>query len=438
VDLHIQMHHSGNWHNAARVELADAQLGIAGASLTEYETNYVFGDWNTAGLASSKPVIDGHALSVALPVGLDPHRGTRWPAFLVDMMPQGHVRRRIAEELKASPDDPKIDIALLLRGAGNSIGNLRIREAWEQEQERASGEEFIGLTIDDILDASDRFVEVADKCALIATGSSGVQGEWPKLLMTRRSDGLWHPDSLVPDDDAQEHILLKMVRGKKPIDLTILSSEAPYLEVARAFGLRVGKPLHYRRGPLVVPRFDRIVTSRGVVRLGQESVLSGLGRAEYGLVIPHEACLELIRGVTWDPATETIEYVLRDLLNLAMGDPDNHGRNTALQKFPDGTIKLSPLYDFAPMRLDETTIARSTKWRVMEGRDFHPDWAKIAEVATAKVMDPDKLKAILRKKAPFIRDLPAIARKHGVAEDVVERALAHHTEIADSLEQIGK
>jgi len=438
VDLHIQLHHSGRWHNAARVELADPNLGIAGASLTGYETDYVFGDWNTAGLASAERVIDGHALSIALPVGLDRHRGTRWPGFLVDMMPQGHVRRRIAEELEASPDDPRIDITLLLRGAGNSIGNLRVREAWEQEQERAAGEEFIGLTMDDILDASDRFVEAAEKYALIATGSSGVQGEWPKLLMTRRNDSLWHPDSLVPDDDAQEHVLVKMVRGNKPVDLTILSSEVPYLEVARAFGLRVGKPLRYRRGQLVIPRFDRIATNRSVVRLGQESLISSLGRAEYSPIIAHEACLKLIQSVTAAPAAETVEYVLRDLLNLAMGNPDNHGRNTALQKFHDGTIKLSPLYDFAPMRIDEAAIARSTKWRVMEGRDFHPDWAKVAQVAAGKVMDVNKLKDILRQKAPFIRDLPAIARKHGVAEDVIERALVRCDEIADSLEQIGK
>jgi serine/threonine-protein kinase HipA len=438
VDLNIQIHHSGSWHSAARVEIQNPELGVGGRALTAYELEYVLGDWNTEGLAAEKPAIDAHALSVALPLGLDPHRTDKWPAFLVDLMPQGQVRRRIAEELRAAPDDSRIDIPLLLRGAGNSIGNLRVYEAWQQEQQRAAGEIFIGLTMDDILNSADRFVEAAEKYALIATGSSGVQGEWPKLLMTRRGDDLWYPDSLVPDDDTKEHVLIKMVRGNKEVDLTILASEAPYLEVARAFGLRVGQPLRYRGGKLVIPRFDRVVTNKGLLRLGQESLASALGRAEFSPILTHEACLELIQHVTNDPATETIEYLLRDLLNLAMGNPDNHGRNTALQKFHDGTIKLSPLYDFAPMRLDEGAIARSTKWRVMEGRDFHPDWGKVAEAAAGDAIDPAKLKSILASKAPFIRDLPAIALKHGVAERVIAKALGRHEEIADSLAGLGK
>ena len=53
-------------------------------------------------------------------------------------------------------------------------------------------------------------------------------------------------------------------------------------------------------------------------------------------------------------------------------------------------------------------------------------------------MHADELKDILRQKAPLIRDLPAIARENGVAEDVIDRALVRHNEIADSLEYIGK
>lgn len=109
----------------------------------------------------------------------------------------------------------------------------------------------------------------------------------------------------------------------------------------------------------------------------------------------------------------------------------------ALQKFEDGTITLSPLYDFAPMQLDEATIARSTKWRIMEGRDFDPDWAKVAEVAAGTVIDLEKLRRILAQKAPFVRDLPKIAKSYGVPEDVIERALSRHNEVAHSLEVLG-
>lgn len=48
----------------------------------------------------------------------------------------------------------------------------------------------------------------------------------------------------------------------------------------------------------------------------------------------------------------------RDIANLALGNPDNHGRNK-LRKHQDGTIRLAPLFDFAPMRLAKEGIVRS-------------------------------------------------------------------------------
>jgi serine/threonine-protein kinase HipA len=198
VDLRIQIHYGGVWHDTARVDIADPALGISGPSLTSYELAYVLDDWNIAGLAVGANAIDAHAVSIALPVSLDPYRAPRWPAFLVDLLPQGHARRRIAESLKASPDESRIDLPLLISGAGSPVGNIRVYEAWQAEQERTREEMLQGLTMGDILGTSDRFHETAEKCALVATGSAGVQGEWPKLLLTRSANGLWYPDPSFP------------------------------------------------------------------------------------------------------------------------------------------------------------------------------------------------------------------------------------------------
>ncbi|WP_425962188.1 hypothetical protein [Rhizobium nepotum] len=43
-------------------------------------------------------------------------------------------------------------------------------------------------------------MEVADRFAMLASGSSGLQGEWPKVSMTQAADGLYYPDSFVTDD----------------------------------------------------------------------------------------------------------------------------------------------------------------------------------------------------------------------------------------------
>ena len=377
MDLRIQIHNGGVWHDAARVDIANPPIGVSGPSLTSYELDYVFGDWNIAGLAAGTHAIDSHAISIALPVCLDPHRAPRWPAFLVDLLPQGHARRRIADSMKASPDESRIDLPLLISGAGNSIGNIRVYEAWEVEQQRTRDVRLPGLTTSDLLGTSDRFLEAAEKCALVATGSTGVQGEWPKLLLTRLANGLWYPDSIVSDDDAKEHVLVKMVRGNKEVDAKILAAEAAYLEVASRIrpeswqGSDLRRP-KARRSPVRSCSDDQRPTAAGP---GEPYLCLGTRRIRP--IMTHEDCLALIQRVATDPARETIEYLLCDVLNLAMGNSDNHGRNTALHKFEDGTIALSPLYDFAPMLLDEATIARSTKWQIMKGHDFHPDWAKV-------------------------------------------------------------
>ena len=112
----------------------------------------------------------------------------------------------------------------------------------------------------------------------------------------------------------------------------------------------------------MIPRFNRRVENGHVIRTGQESLVSAAGIASVGHRGSHEAWLDSIKSVCTDPAEEVVEYVPRDVLNLAMGNPDNHGRDTALRKITDGSIRLTPLFDFCPMRLDPTGVLHSTIW----------------------------------------------------------------------------
>lgn len=435
--LTIQAHHGGCWHDAATLEIADPKLGIASTCTMDYETDY-FVENGSIEMAEGREVRDWRALSVTTPVDLEFRRFDSWPAFLLDLLPQGHARRRLTAELGfKNPDDPAVELPLLLRGGGCPIGNLRIKEAWEAEQERVATEvarsgQCPGVTADDIKTLSDTFRWVADRFGLVASGSSGVQGEWPKILMTRKAtDGLWYPDSIVPDTEAGQHVIVKLSRGKYREDTVILASEAPYLEVARRFGLRIGRPLAYSPNVLMVPRFDRVVEGGRVIRLGQESLVSALGVTEFGYRGSHEAYLDVIKRETDDPKTEIVEYVLRDLLNFAMGNPDNHGRNTALQKLADGTVALTPVFDFAPMRLDPSAIARSTRWACMGSTDMQPDWAAICDVAAGDAMDADELRREVGERLDILLGLPDIAREAGVPEEAVMVACRYHADMAD-------
>ncbi len=159
-------------------------------------------------------------------------------------------------------------------------------------------------------------------------------------------------------------------------------------------------------------------------------MVSAAGVAAFAHQAAHEDYLAVIKTVCDDPAAEVTEYVLRDVLNLALGNPDNHGRNTALQKAPDGSVRLTPVYDFCPMRLNPTGIARSTTWRGMRSvngpsRDLTPDWQEVCRVAAAGVMAAEDLMATLAGRADDLRRMPQRARYVGIADAVIERAMAH-------------
>nr|WP_245500638.1 HipA domain-containing protein [Rhizobium sp. BK251] len=279
-------------------------------------------------------------------------------------------------------------------------------------------------------------MEVADRFGMLASGSSGLQGEWPKVSMTQANDGLYYPDSFVTDDEAVRHVIVKLVRSNEPVDRLILEGEALYSRIAQEIGLNVSEPSIYAEGVLIIPRFDRKKREGGgTVRLGQESLVSAIGVADFGHVGTHEAYIDVLRQYSGDPFADTFEYLKRDIANLALGNPDNHGRNSALSKHPDGKIRLSPLFDFAPMRLAKEGIVRSTRWAMMRdgGLDHLPDWKRIC----AELMpNPDEQKALVSALYAFaghLRLAPDMAKDMGASSEILERAMGRCIEITDSV-----
>lgn len=422
MEITVQTHVDGEWRDAAVVSFNDPDRGISGPAVVSYETDY----W--ADLASvdmlTAPVTDRRSVSVRYPVDVEFKDSPSWPAWLLDMMPQGPARVRIAHEEGFRPDDPAVEIRLLMRSGGAPIGNLRIREAYEAECNRLSDIKCPPLSDSDLETGSERFLDVINRFSLAASGSSGVQGEWPKALLTRSAlDGFWYPDPFIPTGEGMEHVIVKLLKSSGDNDRLILAAEAPYLEIARAFGLQVGGPLKYHPGILIIPRFDRSV-EEGVVRLhGQESLTSALGISAFGIPRTHEEYLEVIREFSDGPAADSLEYLMRDVLNLACGNPDNHGRNTALSRPAGGGVRLSPLFDFAPMRLSDAGIARQSRWACLGSDDPRGDWGKVCEVVACEGLSRDDISRALLKSLPFLRGLRGVATDLGVSDQLIERAI---------------
>ena len=431
----LQTHFDGAWHHAATLELKDDAAGFQGASIVDYDLDYFVRVASTQ-FAAGKTVRDHRALSVRYPVDLENRYSRSWPPFLLDLLPQGHARRKLADHLGLAEGSRASDLPLLLRSATGGIGNIRIKEAAEAETERLRGVERRGVTEAEILDRSDRFMEVADRFGMLASGSSGLQGEWPKVSMTQANDGLYYPDSFVTDDEAVRHVIVKLVRSNEPVDLVILEGEALYSRIAQEIGLNVSEPSTYAEGVLIIPRFDRKKgEGEGTVRLGQESLVSAIGVADFGHVGTHEAYIDVICQYSADPFSDVVEYLKRDIANLALGNPDNHGRNSALSRHEDGTIRLSPLFDFAPMRLAKEGIVRSTRWAIMRdsGRDHLPDWNCICKEVMPDPTEQKALAAALCEFAEHLRQAPDMANDMGTSPEIFERAMGRCVEIADSV-----
>lgn len=284
-----------------------------------------------------------------------------WPTFLIDLLPQGFGRQELLRRLGIPVTaGASAEWKLLLAGAGNAIGNLRVRDAAEWLAMNSGGRR--GVPDDEVAQRADEFSEYLASHGLFVAGSFGVQGEWPKVLLTRADDGLLYLDHTLPEERAVEHFIVKFGRGTDPQLASILRHEAPYMDIAARLGLRVHAPLALRQRALFIPRFDRQAKDGRVTRLAQESVAILTGIPGFDTVPSHDqVCPSLLRHCG-DPQAEVLEYIKRDVANLALGNKDNHAHNTAIRRNFDGNIALTPLYDFAPTYLHPDGIARRIRW----------------------------------------------------------------------------
>ncbi len=416
----------GRWQDLASVTLfGPARRGWQTPTYTGYELDYAAGHLDRRDVA---------ALAWSYPVGLAPWQLNTWPAFLLDLLPQGHGRAELLRQL-GLPESTEAegDWTLLKAGAGNPIGHLRIKEARAWLDARST-QDLHGFTFDEVAERSEHFSEHLAQHGLFVAGSSGVQGEWPKILLTQGRDGLLYLDHALPDEAAAAHWIVKFGRGPNEALARILQAEAPYMLLARHLGLRVHGELQLRARALFIPRFDRSVTARGVMRHAQESLAALCDLPGFGVAPSHnDACARLAAAAT-NPQAELIEYLRRDIANVALGNKDNHARNTAIQR-KEGLVALTPVFDFAPMMLHPDGIARRMRW----ARDDNgsPRWASVVQQAAAAAgMAPDPVVDALRAMAEPMRELPGYALQIGIERAIVELQERTIAGIADQLEQL--
>jgi len=150
----------------------------------------------------------------------------------------------------------------------------------------------------------------------------------------------------------------------------------------------------------------------------------------------HNQICELLTQCCSHPKEEIFEYLKRDLANVALGNKDNHSRNTAIQRLNNGIIQLTPLYDFAPMWLHPDGIARTTRWE----KDDHggmPIWRSVIEQVAAKTgIEHYEIQSEFVKQLPLYQGLMAEMHRLQISEEILQNSQYRIENICQQIQEL--
>ncbi|MFC3114725.1 type II toxin-antitoxin system HipA family toxin [Cellvibrio fontiphilus] len=436
MKLTLQTYLGGQWRDAAQLTLTNPEQGHSGESLLGYHPQ--------AYALEHLGRDDTAACSLRLPVDLmQTYRAKPWFSFLDDIIPAGASRRYWVNHLGIGHLSPnQQDAQLLARGTIAPVGNLRIKEALPV---MPAGSQLAQLrfALADVVERQSDFLEYAQAMGAASGGATGAGGEAPKLLVRASLSNESLPQEIWIDtwqedtSNQDQHYLVKFPRGKRSQDdCDILRAEYHYYHELHSLGMdtidiAAMRLLEGEQYPsLWLPRFDVSFHTGQCERYGLESVYALLAKAPGSFLNHFSVLRDLVlilqqqyavqeMGKKFDQASFVCEWVKRDFLNVVYGNSDNHGRNTALIKRPQG-IWLSPIYDFAPMKADPEGVTRSTTWGSPYEEAGRFDWVAIAH-ALGDLVEPERVISELRQLAAQLGDLRERLAARGVPAQLLAK-----------------
>jgi len=384
------------------------------------------------------------SISAQIPLGWEPWREDRAPAFLYDLAPTAAAGRFLLRQIgHERPDGMDVELFLLARSTAAPIGNLRIKESLAGLRRRPA----LGFSRDQVIALDNRFLEYAHEQGAAFGGTASIGDQAPKLLLTQNPEGLLYPDALLDDASAARHWWVKFPRNPATQNAgDILRSEFHYYRALQQLGIDTlpAEGLALEEGPrpsLWMQRFDRRVTPAGVERPAVESIYSLAGLVGHGQGMRHTEVLGILAELWRSTGQESLipelvaDYLRRDLLNKILGNSSNHGHNISIIR-TEAAVQLAPIYDLAPMVMDDEGITRTIKWpgRMEVAGDV--DWRLVC-ASLKPLIDPEAALARLREDAEQLRALPDLLSASGLPDATLNHPRIHLRHLDRRLQEWG-
>lgn len=279
-------------------------------------------------------------ISQSLPITGKEYSQAACLPFFSGLLPDGELRRRIAEELHISETS---SLKLLHALGGECAGTLSLIPDEDVFSNAQNEEEYDEIPLNDLerkIIESERFPLMLPR-GKTRLSLAGAQDKIPLL----HKDGRWYK----PKASAPTSHILKPASSGFP---DIVHNEYAMMRLAAFLSLPVpevelvfmGKPV------LIVSRYDRYYDDNGILtRLHQEDCCQALG------IIPERKyqadggpgftdLTRLIRRACSIPLSDLEKLIDVALFNVAVGNCDAHGKNFSLL-YRNSKLSLAPFYD---------------------------------------------------------------------------------------------
>lgn len=348
-------------------------------------------EYAPAWLARAKPMTVAN-------IGFGPGRNdsAAVQAYFENLLPEGELRAYIAQQNQASTL-----FSMLLAVAGDTAGAFLILPEGEKPAppfyEATSWDAIAGLLGKNPAAA----VNIHGSDARIS-----LAGAQDKVSLAVFDDGVPRlPRGTAPST----HILKPDIRRLGKVWHSAVN-ETVLMRTAAHCGLPTAEVFYEpRTQACVVRRFDRTPRPDGTLgRLVQYDLCQLAGtlsdrkyEKEGGPGI--EACAEMIRRYSTQPAVDLRNFVCWIFFNLYTGNNDSHAKNLSLYWQPGGAVRLTPFYDLMSTRL-YPGLARDFALSV--GGEFRPGAISRAHVEVMAAQLRMRPAFVLRQAAEMAEKMP--------------------------------